>query len=338
MKPNGHREIKTLADLLPDKNNARKHTPRNVGTIVDALHEVGAARSIVIDENGVVLAGNATMDAAIEAGLSKVQVVDGDGETVIAVRRSGLTAKQKTRLALYDNRAAELAEWNPEILSELASEELEGMFSDKELAEILTRTGVEPKDAEPQIDKAKEPRQKWSTETGQLWIIGNHRLLVGDATNKADVGRLCADNKPSLMVTDPPYGVDYEADWRVETANKQGALAGQRGKNLGLVTNDKRADWTEAYLLFPGAVAYVWHASARVEVAENLIDSGFEIRSQIIWRKPNFVISRGHYHWQHEACWYAARKGQKSGWCGDRSQSTIWDIASNTSLRSESSV
>lgn len=206
----GNKEFTSLAQLTSDPKNARRHTPRNVGTIVDALHEVGAARSIVIDENGVVLAGNATMDAAIEAGLSKVQVVDGDGETVIAVRRTGLTAEQKTRLALYDNRAAELAEWNPDILADLAPEEIKGMFSDKELAEILSQTGVEPKDAEPQIDKAEELRQKWGTETGQIWHVGAHCIAVGDSYARATISRLMGTERAAMVVTSPPYNQNID--------------------------------------------------------------------------------------------------------------------------------
>jgi DNA modification methylase len=336
---NGNKQINSLADLTSDPKNARKHTPRNVGTIVDALHEIGAARSIVIDEKGVVLAGNATMDAAIEAGLSKVQVVDGDGETIIAVRRSGLTAKQKTRLALYDNRAAELAEWDADVLQTLDVDELEGMFSDKELAEILSQTGVEPKDAEPQIDKAEELRQKWGTETGQLWEIGNHRLLVGDATNKADVGLVCADNKPSLMVTDPPYGVSYNAQWRQDAADK-GHLAKAR-RAVGKVTNDDRSSWLPAFEECPADVCYVWHASASasaVQFAVDLMSAGFEIRNQIIWSKPAFAISRGHYNWQHEPCWYAVRKGKRSGWIGDHSESTIWEISNRNAEHTDHST
>lgn len=137
-------EITHLGQLTPDPKNARRHTPRNVGTIVDALNEVGAARSIVIDENGVVLAGNATIDAAAQAGIERVQVVEADGETIIAVRRTGLTDKQKKRLALFDNRAAELAEWELPVLLE-EPDLLAGMFRDDEIDRLLAQTG-EPVD------------------------------------------------------------------------------------------------------------------------------------------------------------------------------------------------
>ena len=128
-----------LKHLTPDPKNARAHTPRNVGMIADALGEVGAARSIVIDENNVVLAGNATIEAAGERGITKVQTVDADGETIVAVRRKGLTQRQKTRLALFDNRTAELADWDVEVLATMDAEDLSGLFSDVELSRVLDR-------------------------------------------------------------------------------------------------------------------------------------------------------------------------------------------------------
>lgn len=138
--------IAHLGDLTPDPRNARRHNPRNVGMIERALGEVGAARSIVIDENGTVLAGNATVEAAAAAGIDRVQVVDADGETIIAVRRSGLTPEQKRKLALYDNRANELSDWEPmELAADLvAGLDLSGMFSDAEMGALLKDVGAEP--------------------------------------------------------------------------------------------------------------------------------------------------------------------------------------------------
>lgn len=136
--------IESIGDLKPDQQNRRKHNPRNVGMIVDALHEVGAARSIVIDEEGNILAGSATIEAAAEAGIEKVLVVDADGETIIAVRRSGLTPEQKRRLALFDNRTAELATWDiDQLLVDVnAGVDLTAIFRQDEiddlLAEVLT--------------------------------------------------------------------------------------------------------------------------------------------------------------------------------------------------------
>jgi DNA modification methylase len=156
---------------------------------------------------------------------------------------------------------------------------------------------------------------------GDVWQLGTHRLICGDSTSADVVGRLLGDVKPQLMVTDPPYGVEYDPSWR----NQAGAA---KTKRTGKVLNDDRADWREAWSLFPGDVAYVWHGALHAAtVAESLTVTGFNIRSQIIWAKDRLVLSRGDYHWQHEPCWYAVRAKGKGHWAGDRKQTTLWQIA-----------
>jgi DNA modification methylase len=125
------------------------------------------------------------------------------------------------------------------------------------------------------------------------------------------------------MVSDPPYGVQYSPEWRKEAGVSDST-------RLGKVTNDDRDDWSAAYALFPGDVVYLWHASTRaIDVGLHLRQTGFDIRACIIWRKQSLVLSRGHYHWMHEPCWYAVRQGKTAKWCGDRTQTTVWDIARN---------
>ncbi|MGH8324060.1 MAG: DNA-methyltransferase, partial [Steroidobacteraceae bacterium] len=159
------------------------------------------------------------------------------------------------------------------------------------------------------------------SKSGDLWVLEPHRLLCGDATVATDVERLLAGPKPHLMVSDPPYGVDYDPAWR----NEAGVSTTKR---TGKVANDDRADWREAWVLFPGDVAYVWHAAIHATtVAESLTAWGFDIRAQIVWSKSRFALGRGDYHWQHEPCWYSVRKGTKSHWQGARDQSTLWSIA-----------
>jgi ParB-like chromosome segregation protein Spo0J len=165
-----------LTNLKPDSKNARKHTPRNIGMIEQALREVGAARSIVIDENGTVLAGNATIEAASAAGIERVRVIETDGKEIVAVRRTGLTPEQKTRLALYDNRTAELAEWDLNVLKELKLVSLDGIF---DAAEVKTLLGqMFPVDAR----QVSEPTSQFLvvvtciSETEQLRLI--ERLSV----------------------------------------------------------------------------------------------------------------------------------------------------------------
>jgi DNA modification methylase len=146
-----------------------------------------------------------------------------------------------------------------------------------------------------------------ASKLGDLWQLGNHRIVCGDSTNPAHVDKLLAGVKPHLMVTDPPYGVNYDASWR------EGADLGVGERSKGKVINDNRADWTEAYALFPGDVAYTWCAPGDLQCTarDGLVNAGFEIKQQIIWVKQHFVLGRGHYHYQHEPCWYAVRKKAK---------------------------
>ncbi len=156
-----------IGDLVPDPANLRKHNPRNIGTIQDSLHEVGAASSIVIDENNVILSGNGVVEAAAQAGIDRVQVVDADGETIIAVRRTGLTPAQKVRLSLFDNRAAEMAEWDTDALAELLDQDedaLAGLFDEKELAELLG-------DTEGRFDRTLEEIELATLPTKPTWCL-----------------------------------------------------------------------------------------------------------------------------------------------------------------------
>lgn len=138
---------------------------------------------------------------------------------------------------------------------------------------------------------------------------------------------MLAGAQPHLMVTDPPYGVSYDAEWR-----NKAAAAGHIGQKkstqaVGKVSNDDQADWSEAWVLFPGDVAYVWHASVKAAVVQQSLEaSGFVIRNQLIWAKNNIAIGRGHYHHKHEPCWYAVKKGGTGHWQGSRKEATVWEI------------
>lgn len=217
-----------------------------------------------------------------------------------------------------DNRSAEDSSWDldllgPEILGLLEDGfdlNLTG-FSGDELNQLLKLDSPEDEDV---IPEDVEPVCK----LGDLWILGNHRLKCGDSTVATDVGHLLGEVRPHLMVTDPPYGVEYDPAWRNEVQPSP-------DRALGVVTNDQNADWSEAWTLFPGDVAYVWHADRNSHiVAESLIKCGFEIRNQIIWAKSQICFGRGHYQSKHEPCWYAV-KG-KGHWSGSRKESTVWNI------------
>jgi len=170
-------------------------------------------------------------------------------------------------------------------------------------------------------DDSPEPPVEAVSRPGDVWVLGRHRLVCGDCTDADIVVKALNGVVPHLMVTDPPYGVNYDPKWRARRGlNGDGAAKGQ-------VMNDDRADWREAWSLFPGDVAYVWHAGLHAaEVAKSLEVVGFDIRAQIIWDKTRLVISRGDYHWRHDPCWYAVRQNRTGHWAGDRSQTTVWPI------------
>jgi DNA modification methylase len=306
-----------IETLSPDPANVRKHGQRNMDAIKASLRRFGQQKPIVVDAKGIVLAGNGTLAAARELGWREIQIV-----------RTELTGSQATAFGIADNRSAELAEWDEklaDVLASLKAEDfpLEEIGFDLDELEALKPEVKSDADAEPQIDKAEELRAKWGVELGQVWQLGEHRITCGDSTSAEVVKRLLGDEKPHLMVTDPPYGVDYDSSWREDAMPEKNTPNGARGK----VSNDHKADWSEAWKLFEGDVAYVWHAGNMAHiVAQSLLACDLQIRAQIIWAKHQFVIGRGDYHPHHEPCWYAVRKGATGHYNGDRTQSTLWEI------------
>jgi len=263
----------------------------------------------------------------------KIEIVDGHLR-VKAARKLGMTTipvvfcddwteAQVKGFRLLVNRSATWATWADELVApELA--DLDALDFD------LSLTGFDPFEidefffpgaADPSANEAPELPKTAVTQLGDLWICDSHRILAGDATSPEAVAKLYGTERPKLLLTDPPYGVNYDPNWR-----ERAGLG--RTQQTGLVKNDDRADWTDAYKLFPGNVAYLWHAGVHAaEVAASLEAAGFRIRAQIVWVKQHFALSRGDDHWKHEPCWYAVREGKSANWCGDRKQSTVWEVA-----------
>jgi DNA modification methylase len=293
-----------------------------MGVIEDSMHTDGAGRSILVDQHGVTIAGAGAWEAATQAGIRHAAVIETDGDTLVVVKRT-VTPEQRLRMALADNRATELSTWDADRLRELqahAPELLTNLWTDEELVEFFARITRDRPDglADPDLVPDERPT---TIQCGELFALGHHRLLCGDSTNATDVARLLGNARPLLMVTDPPYGVEYDPTWRSR------AGVNLNPHKLGAVTNDDRADWTDAWRLFPGDVAYVWHAGLQASVVETSLEqAGFAIRAQIIWAKDRLALSRGDYHWQHEPCWYAIRQDGSGHRTDDRTQSTLWTI------------
>jgi DNA modification methylase len=311
-------ERRPVSSLTPYARNARTHSDAQVAQIAASIREWGWTVPVLVDETGMLIAGHGRVLAAQRLGVPEVPVM---------VAR-GWSEAQKRAYVLADNKLALNAGWDSDLLRVELSDLQEGGF-DLGLAGFeATELEALLAEANPGLtdpDDSPEPPVYPVSELGDVWLLGRHRIVCGDSTDALAVEAALAGVKPHLMVTDPPYGVEYDAAWRNEAA-AEGKI-GQRGQSraTGKVENDDRAEWAEAWALFPGDVAYVWCASLHAHVvAGSLIASGFGLKSQIIWAKDRFQLSRGHYHWQHEPCWYATRGA--AHWNGDRKQSSLWEI------------
>jgi DNA modification methylase len=315
-------ERRAIDGLIPYARNARTHSPAQVAQIAASMREWGWTNPLLIDEQGNLIAGHGRLLAAHQLGFRDVPVM-------IA---AGWSEAQKRAYVIADNKLALNAGWDAELLGvELGDlvaggfdAELTGFTGDELQALLADNTdGLTDPDAAPDVEEEAVAR------LGDVWLLGRHRLVCGDSAMVDTVDAALAGVKPHLMVTDPPYGVEYDPGWRNDKAQAgvRSLRGAPGGRAVGKVINDECADWREAWALFPGDVAYVWHAALHAAtVVESLQACGFVLRAQIIWDKPRHVISRGHYHWKHEPCWYAVRSNGTGHWTGDRSQTTVWQI------------
>lgn len=301
-----------ISRFVPYRHNLRKND-HAVDRMVASIDEFGFKIPILVRSDGEVVDGHLRLKAAQKMALGEVPVILCDE----------WSAAQIKAFRLLVNRSASWADWDADVVK-LELEDLKSLDFD------LNLTGFDPHEIDDFLfddtdvsseDATLEPPKESVSRMGDLWILGAHRVLCGDATSVETVNRLFEPAVPVLMITDPPYGVDYDPKWR-----DRAGLGRQR--QTGAVANDDRVDWSAAYRLFPGNVAYVWHAGVHAAaVASTLASSGFRIRAQIIWAKQHFAMGRGDYHWQHEPAWYAVREGKSSRWNGDRTQSTLWQAA-----------
>lgn len=319
------------SELRPNPKNWRTHGKAQQDALRGLLAEVGYADALL----------------AIEVEGGALMLVDGH-------LRADTTPDQKVPVLVLDLTLAEadllLASLDPlaalagvdgaklgSLLSGVsaASGALTGM-----LENLAIGAGVAPKELVDDVAPPKPAKPK--TKLGDLVLLGDHRVLCGDSTDPAAVARLLEglELQPAIMVTDPPYGVEYDPTWRH-------AAGINKSERKGVIQNDDRADWSEAWRLFPGVIAYVYHGGLHsAEVQQSLEAAEFVMRAQIVWIKPKLVMSRGHYHWKHEpvfwaerppegeaeedlVCeesWYAVKKGATAAWKGGRKQTTVWPI------------
>lgn len=326
--------FKRIDDLIGYARNARTHSDAQVAQLMASIVQWGFVGAIIADEKGIV-AGHGRVMAARKLYAAGHTLKAPNGTPIPKgcvpwVDCTGWSDGDRRAYILADNQLAANAGWDNDLLK-LELSELQAMdfnldligFDANVLDGLLAPEGTEGLTDPDDIPEApSEP----VTRAGDVWLLGRHRITCGDSTVATDVDRALNGVKPHLMVTDPPYGVEYDANWRNEADRANGKPYGARA--VGQVKNDDRADWREAWALFPGEVAFVWCASLHAhEVAASLHAHDFDLRSLIVWNKSNFAIGRGDYHWKHEPAWYAVKRGGKSHWQGARDQSTVWDIA-----------
>jgi DNA modification methylase len=321
-------EMVPVGDLHPDPENARRMAEEGLEALEKAMRQLGWAQPIVARPDGTIIDGHHRLTVALRLGYEVVPVV-----------RMDLSIEKGRLLGLALNQIG--GSWDEALLArELAKLQMVpdldlsvSGFDQDQVAALLRsldvrekRDRIEAFDLDDALDGA---RQSLRTKAGDLWQLGDHRLLCGDATDPAAVERLLAGATPRLLVTDPPYGVALDLTWRdrasgsPDPAARRSRSAGHRNTELA---GDTRVDWSEAFTLVPTLeVGYVWHAGVHAaQVAAGLERIGFEIVSQVIWDKGAFTLGRAWYHWGHEPCWVVRTKRARLPFRGPRDQATIW--------------
>lgn len=295
--------------------NNRTHPPEQVKLIARSIKEFGFNQPVVIDRSGCIVVGHGRV---LAANLSKL-------DEIPCVLAEGLTEEQVRAYRVLDNKLQNDSDW------EATNMDLEVSFLDDAgfdiegwgLDDFLTKEV----DLDEDFDATDKPAHVF-IQDGDLIELGPHRVKCGDSTSLLILDDLVHGQDVKLCVTDPPYGVEYDPGWRNEAAKKGSINYAARAE--GEVTNDDKVDWDLVWYNLKSLgveVMYVWHAGKHgAEVQEGLEKHSFEIVNQIVWAKDIFAISRGDYHWQHEPCFYAVKKGARHNWQGSRSESTLWKI------------
>lgn len=308
-------QLVPLGKLVPYINNARTHSPEQLTKLRSSLREFGFINPVIIDRDYNIIAGHGRVLAAKEEGIMEVPCVFVDY----------LTEAQKKAYILADNRMALDAGWDEELLR-IEIESLQGEdfdvsltgFEEQELADLFAIEGDKAaKDDDFDLSAALEKAS--FVERGDLWIVGRHRLVCGDATQAEDVERLMDGKKANLIVTDPPYGVSFKSSDGLTIQND--SMKAEEFYTFLLTAFQCMAEHLEN-----GGSAYVFHADTEgLNFRKAFIDAGFHLAGVCIWVKNSLVLGRSDYQWQHEPVLFGWKKGGKHSWYSDRRQTTIWN-------------
>jgi len=300
-----------ISKIIPYSRNPRNND-ESVDNVASSIKEFGFRQPIVVDEDFVVLAGHTRLKASKKLNLKEVPVH----------MATGLSDGQKKAFRLMDNRSAEDSKWDDKLLSlELVDLKELGLdlditgFTEKEIVTALnveeSYVGLTDEDETPEIPEEAE------TEIGQIWKLGNHRVLCGDNTDSQSLEKLLDDKTADLYLTDPPYNVNYEGSNALKI------------KNDNLKDEDFNTFLTESFLnarqkLKSGSSFYIFHADSEgYNFRSACRNSELDVRQCLIWVKNALVMGRQDYHWQHEPILYGWMKGSSHSWYSDRKQTTI---------------
>lgn len=313
MKTTTEMQLVPVAKLVPYINNARTHSPEQISKLRSSLREFGFINPVIIDRDFGVIAGHGRILAAKEEGIEEVPCVFVDY----------LTEAQKKAYILADNRMALDAGWDEELLR-IEIESLQGEdfdvgltgFTDDELYKLF---GEEKKAKDDDFDLSAALEKAAFVKPGDIWTVGRHRLVCGDATSADDVAKLMNGKRANLVVTDPPYGVSFKSASGLTIQND--SMKNDEFYQFLLASFKNMADNLE-----PGGSAYVFHADTEgLNFRRAFIDAGFHLAGCCIWAKNSLVLGRSDYQWQHEPVLYGFLKNGKHNWYSDRKQTTLWN-------------
>lgn len=309
-------------DIKYDQNNYRCHDERNLSLIKKSIQRCGAGRSILLDKNGEIIAGNATYKTLQELGVP-VKIIQTDGKTAIALQRTDLDTNDRKRkeLAAFDNSTSDNVKWD---FDHIAADFDLSELPDFGIEALPDMEPVEPVE-EDDVPDVAAPRAK----KGDIWQLGRHRLLCGDATVVTDIEKLMDGKKADMVFTDPPYNVNYGASMKDTLRKKDGQKsAGRTIMNDNLGDNFKQflTDACANIVNFCKGAIYICMSSSELHTLYNsFVESGGKWSTFIIWAKNTFTLGRSDYQRQYEPILYGWPQGAKHYWCGDRDQSDIWE-------------